>query len=41
VLLIDGDPFVAEAFIRSRLAERHAAQYGTMPTGTDVDQLLP
>ena len=41
VLLLDDDPATAESFLRSRIAETHGPQYGTLPAGTDITALLP
>ncbi|CAN5781649.1 acyl-CoA dehydrogenase family protein [soil metagenome] len=40
VLLLDGDPRTAEAFVASRIAAAHGPLYGTLPSAASIDHLL-
>jgi putative acyl-CoA dehydrogenase len=40
LLLRDGNPAVADAFVASRLARDWGVAYGTLPTGLDTDTIL-
>jgi putative acyl-CoA dehydrogenase len=40
LLLRDGNPAVADAFVASRLAREWGVAYGTLPTGLDTDTIL-